>query len=80
MNSKPQRDNKNVPPGNRQFFLRYASLGTQLLAAIGLAVFAGLQADKWLHTSPIFACILPLLTLSAIFYKIFRETKRKKDP
>lgn len=59
--------------------MRYASLGTQLLAAIGLAVFAGLKADKWLHVSPLFACVLPLLILSAIFYKLFRETGRKKN-
>ena len=59
--------------------MRYASLGTQLLVAIGLAVFVGLQADKWLKTSPLFACALPLLTLSAIFYKLFRETSRKKN-
>lgn len=57
--------------------MRYASLGTQLLAAIGLSVFAGLKADKWLHTSPLLACVLPLLVLSAIFYKLFRETSRK---
>lgn len=57
--------------------MRYASLGTQLLAAIGLAVFLGLKADKWLHTSPLFACVLPLLILSAIFYKLFRETGKK---
>ena len=74
MNSKPPSDS------NKQFLLRYASLGTQLLVAIGLAVFLGLKTDKWLHTSPLLACILPLIVLSAIFYKLVRETgKRKKD-
>lgn len=72
MNSKPQ------PDSNKKFFMRYASLGTQLLAAIGLAVFIGLKADNWLHTSPLFASVLPLLILSAIFYKLYRETSRKK--
>ncbi|MBL7741120.1 MAG: AtpZ/AtpI family protein [Chitinophagaceae bacterium] len=60
--------------------LRYAGLGSQLLAAIGLAVFAGLKADKWLHTSPVLACVLPLLALGAMFYKLVRDTgKHKKD-
>lgn len=59
--------------------MRYASLGTQLLVAIGLAVFAGLKADEWLHTSPLFACVLPLVVLSGMFYKLFRETSRKKN-
>jgi F0F1-type ATP synthase assembly protein I len=73
--SSNQSSNKN----NRDVF-RYASLGTQLLVAIGLAVFAGLKADKWLHTSPLLACILPLLTLFVIFYKLMKETaKPPKD-
>lgn len=72
-------NNKQPPDSNKQFFLRYASLGSQLLAAIGLGVFLGLKADQWLHTSPVLACILPLLVLSGIFIKIFRETSRKKN-
>ena len=64
---------------NRQFLMRYASLGSQLVAALGLTVVAGLKADKWLHTSPFLACLLPLLTLIAIFYKLMRETKPQKD-
>jgi len=72
-------NNKQPPDSNKQFFLRYASLGSQLLAAIGLGVFLGLKSDQWLHTSPVLACILPLLVLSGIFIKIFRETSRKKN-
>jgi F0F1-type ATP synthase assembly protein I len=74
MSSKPP------PNSNKQFFLRYASLGTQLIVALGLAVFIGLKADKWLNTLPLFACALPLLTLAGIFYKLMRETaKPPKD-
>jgi F0F1-type ATP synthase assembly protein I len=72
-------NNKQQQESNRQFLMRYASLGTQLLVAIGLGVFLGLQGDKWLHTSPVLACVLPLLILIAIFYKLFRETSRKKN-
>lgn len=70
-NSKPRPDN------NRQFFLRYAALGTQIMAALVIAVFAGLKLDKWLHTSPLLAAALPLLILAGMFYKLFRETSRK---
>ena len=58
--------------------MRYAGLGTQLLAAIGLAVFAGLKADKWLHTSPLLACILPLLILSRYLLQIVQGNSKKK--
>jgi uncharacterized membrane protein YbhN (UPF0104 family) len=70
-------NNKTPPNNSNRDLYRYAGLGT-LLVAIGLSVFAGLKADNWLHTFPLLACILPLLTLSAIFYKIYRETSRKK--
>lgn len=72
----------NKPPSNNsnRDLMRYASLGTQMLVAIGLAVFVGLKADKWLHTLPLLSCVLPLLTLIAIFYKLMRETaKPPKD-
>jgi len=59
--------------------MRYATLGTQLLVAIGLGVFIGIKLDKWLHTSPLLACVLPLLVLAGIFYKLVRETKPPKD-
>jgi F0F1-type ATP synthase assembly protein I len=58
---------------------RYAGLGTQLLVSIGLAVFAGIRADGWLHSSPLFSCALPLLVLVLIFYKLMRETGNKKN-
>jgi len=59
--------------------IRYAGLGTQLLVSIGIAVFIGLKADQWLHTSPLFSCALPLLVLFAIFYKIMRQTGNKNE-
>lgn len=60
--------------------MRYAGLGSQIMAALALSVFAGIRLDKWLHTFPLLACVLPLLTLVAIFYKLTRETaKPPKD-
>ena len=70
---------KTPPSKNNRDVLRYAGLGTQLLVAIGLAVFAGLKVDKWLHTSPLLACILPLLTLIGIFYKLMKETAKPPE-
>ena len=79
-NKQPSNNSGKEPLSNKRFLLRYASLGTQLLAALGLAVFIGLKADNWLKTSPLLACVLPLLTLCGIFYKVYRETSRpKKD-
>jgi F0F1-type ATP synthase assembly protein I len=73
MSRKPSSNNNND-------LIRYAGLGTQLLVSVGLAVFIGLKADQWLHMSPLFACVLPLLVLIGIFYKLMRETTRKGPP
>jgi F0F1-type ATP synthase assembly protein I len=54
--------------------MRYAGLSTQLLVAIGMAVFIGYKADHWLKTFPLFTSALPLLVLVAIFYKLVRDT------
>jgi F0F1-type ATP synthase assembly protein I len=69
MSSKPPSDNK-------KFLLRYASLGSQLLAAIAISVFIGIKVDKWLNASPLFTCLLPLLILAITFYKLYKETNR----
>ena len=62
-----------------RFLLKYASLGTQLLVSLGLAVFVGLKADKWLSFSfPLLGWLLPLLVLVIILYKIVKDTSPKK--
>ena len=73
-------NNKTPPNNSNRDLIKYAGLGTQILVALGLAVFAGLKGDKWLHTSPLLVCILPLLILFVIFYKLIKETaKPPKD-
>jgi F0F1-type ATP synthase assembly protein I len=62
--------------------MRYAGLSTQLLVAIGMAVFIGYKVDHWLKTFPLFTSALPLLVLAVIFYKLVRDTSGKdhKEP
>lgn len=71
-----QKQNK----GNSDL-LKYAGLGTQLFVAIGLAVFAGMKADKWLSfKTPLLVWILPLAVIVVMIYQIIKETsKTKKD-
>ena len=59
--------------------LQYASMGTQLLAGIGIAVFIGLKADGWLRLKiPLLVCILPLLMITGFTLKLIRATSKKK--
>jgi len=72
MESK-QRSNNNYSD-----LLRYASMGTQIFVALGLAVFVGLKLDKWLKISaPLLVLILPVIVLVGIIYKIVKETSKK---
>jgi chromate transport protein ChrA len=74
MESK-QRSNNNYSD-----LLRYASMGTQIFVALGLAVFVGLKVDKWLKISaPLLVLILPVIVLVGIIYKIVKETSKQKD-
>lgn len=59
--------------------MQYAGLATQLLVALGLAVFLGLKADHWLHLSfPLLGWLVPLLVLLAMFIRIFKDTSKKQ--
>lgn len=67
----PQQDNSQL--------WKYAGMVIQFFAAIGIAVFIGLQADKWLSTSiPVFSWVLPLVAIIGIIMQVIRDTTRKK--
>ena len=49
--------------GRRQV-LRYAGLSGQVAASVGIAVWLGVKADKWLKLNfPIFSLVVPLLVI-----------------
>ena len=65
---------------NNNYLLRYASLGTQFLVSLGLAVFLGLKADKWLKISaPLLVWLLPVVVLVGMLYKIAVATSKSQN-
>ena len=73
-------ESKQRPNNNYSDLLRYASMGTQIFVALGLAVFVGLKVDKWLKISaPLLVLILPVIVLVGLIYKIVKETSKKND-
>lgn len=59
--------------------LKYAGLATQFLVGIGLAVYGGIQLDRWLKLKmPVAVWVLPLLLISGVIYKIIKDTSAKK--
>ena len=58
--------------------MKYAGLGMQIFVSLGLAVFVGYKADKWLTTRfPVFVWALPLIVLVLLIYKLIRETSKR---
>ena len=57
--------------------MKYASLASQLLISLGLAVYLGLWIDKhYIKSIPIFVCLLPLVVLVGTIIKIMKDTSK----
>jgi len=66
------------PPKNSDQFIKYSSLAFEMIAIMGLGVFAGVKLDDWLKTSfPVFTLVLMILSvIGAIFYAIKNFLKK----
>lgn len=69
MNNKP----RSSPDKSKRDLLRYAGLASQLLVYLAIAVAGGIQVDRWVGIFPVLTILFPLLTLAAVFYKLFKE-------
>lgn len=59
--------------------LRYAGLGAQIFASLGIAVFIGYKIDDWINTPiPLLVWILPLLILIGMIYRLIKDTSKRK--
>ncbi|MBS1505314.1 MAG: AtpZ/AtpI family protein [Bacteroidetes bacterium] len=55
-------------------FLKYSSLGLQLLLVIGAFAWIGLKLDAWMQLKfPAFLLSFILLSFSGMMYKIYRS-------
>ncbi|WP_106531396.1 AtpZ/AtpI family protein [Chitinophaga niastensis] len=64
-------------PNNRNPLLRYAGLAFQMMATLGLAVFAGYKLDQrtgWRF--PVFLIIFSLVALALLLWQIIKDTRR----
>jgi hypothetical protein len=65
--------------GRRQL-MRYAGLGGQMAVSVGVAVWLGIMADKWVKDSfPIFSVGVPLLVIVFVLVQLIKANSGKKD-
>lgn len=80
--SNPPLDNGDGPKGpkgpndrdgRRRELLKYTGISTEVVASVGLSVFLGMKADKWLKVSfPIFSWALPLLVILVLLINLIK--------
>jgi hypothetical protein len=83
---RSQPDNEGKGPsdrekrsGGRQELWRYMGLASQVAVSVGLAVFLGVKADKWLKVSfPILSWALPLLVIVGLIVQLIKASSGKK--
>jgi F0F1-type ATP synthase assembly protein I len=60
-------------------YMKYATMGTQMLITIGLGVFLGIKLDKWLQLKfPVFTVVLSLLSVFAAIYLAVKDLLKRK--
>jgi hypothetical protein len=78
-----QNDHKREDGGGaegRRQLMRYAGLSGQVAASVGVAVWLGVKADKWLKVNfPIFSWVVPLLVIVLVLVQLIKANSGKKD-
>jgi len=64
----------------RRELVRWAGLSTEVVASVGVSVYLGVKADKWLKLSfPILSWALPLLVIVVLLISLIRAGSNKKN-
>lgn len=83
----PQPGNESEGPGSgddanarRRELVRWAGLSTEVVASVGVSVYLGVKADKWLKLSfPILSWALPLLVIVVLLINLIKAGSNKKN-
>jgi hypothetical protein len=72
----------NSRPGSdgRRDLIRYAGLSTEVAASVGVSLWLGIKADKWLKVSfPILSWALPLLVIVVLIIQLIKSSSGRKN-
>jgi len=66
--------------GGRNDLIRYAGLSTEVAASVGVSLWLGIKADKWLKVSfPILSWALPLLVIVVLIIQLIKSSSGRKN-
>jgi len=78
--SRPPAKDDNDAAGRRRQLIRYAGISSEVFASVGISVFLGIKADKWLKLSfPVFSLSLPLLVIVVLLVQLVKAGSNKKN-
>ena len=64
----------------RRELVRWAGFSTEVVGSVGISVFLGIKADKWLKLSfPILSWALPLLVIVVLLINLVKAGSKKKN-
>ena len=79
MPTNNQSSPKKNRPEDANAYMRYASMGTQMLIIICLGVFGGYYLDKYFGWKvPVFTLVLSLLSVAVAIYLSIKDFLKKK--
>jgi len=68
------QNNSLKPKKHLDDFIRYSSLGIEMIVIMGIGVFAGVKIDQWLHLGfPAFTLVLMILSVIGAIYHAIRK-------
>ena len=77
METNQPNSQKKKPP-TPDSYMRYATMGTQMLIIMALGAFGGYWLDQWLQLKfPLFTILLSLISIAAALYLSVKDLLKK---
>ncbi|WP_205195162.1 AtpZ/AtpI family protein [Chitinophaga sp. Cy-1792] len=77
MENQPSKKQNKTDKNSYSSIVRYAGLAFQMMAILGLAVFAGYKLDQKIGWRfPLFLVIFSLLGLAILLWQIIKDTRK----
>ena len=77
--SKNPNESKLGKKRNPNVYLRYSSIGFQMMAAMLLGAFGGMRLDAYLGTKPLMLIVLLLLGVAYSLYIVIKIVSEKEE-
>ena len=76
----PDSNKKSEQKSNAYYLRHYGGLTFQLFAVAAVGLWLGLKTDSWFQLKfPLFAAVFPVLGITGVLIRIFKDTSGKHE-